>query len=116
MTKQKKRLYLAGKISGLPEQDVLNKFANAEDIYSEFGFDVHNPFEHIRQCGCNNMSWEKIMRLCLINLLGCDAVILLHDWNDSPGAILEQELARKVGIPIFHWYESFDELIKLSKS
>lgn len=116
MNKQKKRLYLAGKISGLPEADVRTKFARAEDIYSELGFEVINPFQKVKEEGFDTCPWNKIMRVCLTHLLACDAVVMLHDWQESPGAMLEYDMARKVNMPIFHYFENIDGLIKLLKS
>jgi nucleoside 2-deoxyribosyltransferase len=110
--KKQKRLYLAGKITGLPTIEVEQKFKQAEDIYTKLGFSIVNPFELIRTEGSEHEPWEHIMRACLIYMLASDAVVLLHDWKDSKGANLEKDLARKLNIPLFYPHEPIDAPLK----
>lgn len=42
MSNIKTKIYLAGKISGLPEDEVSEKFNSADALYSEQGFHVLN--------------------------------------------------------------------------
>ncbi len=41
--KGNKRIYIAGKVSGLPENEVREKFLNKERELVQQGFDVVNP-------------------------------------------------------------------------
>jgi hypothetical protein len=40
------------------------------------------------------------MKLCLLKLLECNAILLLDDWQNSRGAMIEQKLAQDLGIKI----------------
>ncbi len=40
------------------------------------------------------------MKLCIAELLTCDAVVLLEDWENSKGAIIERKLAEDMNILI----------------
>ena len=107
----KKRIYLAGKITNLPEADVAKKFQDAETIYTQLGFQVINPYKLIKEDGLHVGTWESIMKICLIMMLACDGVVLLHDWKESKGAMLERELALKLNIPVYYPEETIDKLL-----
>ena len=42
------------------------------------------------------------MRLCIAELLRCDAVLAHPNWIHSRGARLEVEVARGLGMPVFY--------------
>lgn len=109
----KKRIYLAGKVTGLPEAEVEKKFNDAETIYTGLGFHVINPVKLIKDDGLHIGTWESIMKICLIMMLACDGVVLLHDWKDSKGAILERDLAIRLEIPVYYPFEPFDKPLEL---
>jgi Domain of unknown function (DUF4406) len=99
----KKNIYIAGAISGLDPKDVQIKFERAEQDIRATGCEPFNPY---RQIGClpefEGASWEQLMRICIVALMGCDGVWLCHDWASSRGAVIERELALKVGIPVMY--------------
>lgn len=90
-------LYVAGKVSGLPD---LNKpkFEAATTQLRNMGYIVRNPHEICT--GRHPDDWNGCMRDCIRVMMECDAVILLDDWIDSKGAYLEAKLAEKVGIRV----------------
>ena len=108
----KKRIYIAGAISGLHPNDVMTKFETAEQRLRSAGYDPFNPY---LQIGCNpdfeGATWEQLMRTCIIVLMACDGVLLCHDWQSSKGACIERDIAVKVGIPIVH----HDDLLIIAK-
>lgn len=110
---QQKRIYIAGAVSGLPEDDVHAKFQRAEDIYSALNFDVFNPFSAIREENLHEASWQTIMKHCIAALLGCDALVLLHDWKQSQGACMERDIALKLSIPVYYPHQSFDKPLEI---
>ena len=105
------KVYISGKIG----EEVLSaatreKFAKAEAYLREWDFDVFNPTtsglgkladERAVQNGTD--FYTEIMKLDLEQLQGCDAIYMLSDWKDSPGARRELAEASKLGLPI--WYE-----------
>ena len=84
--KKNKRIYISGKISGLPYDEVIAKFEAAELILMEMGYDVFNP---LKNGLTKESSWSQHMFLDLKELLKCDCIYLLPDALDSKGARLE---------------------------
>jgi nucleoside 2-deoxyribosyltransferase len=100
---QKKNIYIAGAISGLEPMDVMRKFEAAEQKVRAAGYEPFNPY---LQIGCTpefeGATWEQLMRVCIVALMGCDGMVLCHDWQESRGAVIERNIAIKVGIPVIH--------------
>jgi hypothetical protein len=92
-----KKVYIAGKVTGLPQKEVIEKFEKDERIFREMGFDPVNP---IRVVNDWSMEWKPAMKLCIAALMQCDYIYLQPDFNNSRGAWKEMELARMVGIEI----------------
>ena len=42
--------------------------------------------------------WKKVIRSGLVDLL-----VMTYNWNQSDGALKENQLARHLGIPIYEW-------------
>ncbi len=105
------RVYISGKIGEEVLSDATRrKFAKAERELREWDFDVFNPTtsglglraeELARQNGTD--FYTEIMKLDLEALSWCDAIYLLLDWEDSPGAKREKSEAERLGLSI--WYE-----------
>lgn len=94
----KKKIYIAGKVTGLQQQEVVDKFAKAQNEIEEMGFEVVNPINVVKDF---DTSWNKAMRICIAALTECDAIALLPDWSNSKGAIFEYEISRQLEIPDF---------------
>jgi nucleoside 2-deoxyribosyltransferase len=94
----KKKIYIAGKVTGLPQQEVIEKFANAKKAIEALGFEAVNPLEVV---GDWQAPWNKAMRMCIAKLTECDAIALIPDWIDSKGARIEYEITKLIDIPNF---------------
>jgi hypothetical protein len=92
-----KKIYIAGKVTGLPPAAVKQKFAKAEDEMKAKGYEVYNPVTIV---GNPNEDWYIAMRKCLTALLECDTILLLKDWRSSSGACLEFNLATQLKFTI----------------
>ena len=111
------RVYISGKIG----EEVLSeatreKFAKAEAYLKGWDFEVFNPTtsglgkvaeERARQNGTD--FYTEIMKLDLEQLEKCDAIYMLNDWTDSPGAQKELEFAREHHISV--WREDDSDKI-----
>ena len=91
-----KRIYIAGKMSGLPDFGYPAFNAEAARLRA-LGHEVLNPAEN-PEPPCK--SWAGYMRLALAQLLTCDTVALLPTWSDSPGARIECRLACDLGLTV----------------
>lgn len=90
------RVYIAGKVSGEPIGETFVKFNKAEYRLRKRGMEVVNP---MRLCS-SSWSWEQCMRVCLAQLVQCDAIYLLSDWAESRGAITEYYVAQQLNLKI----------------
>ena len=84
------KVYIAGRITGDPRYR--EKFAEAEAALREVGHIPLNP-----AVLPEGMEAEDYMRICTAMLDSADAIGLLGDWTDSPGAKLELHYADYVG-------------------
>ena len=92
-----KRIYIAGPMTGLAEHN-FPAFHAAADRLRQAGWDVVNPAENFG--GRTDLPRETYLRADVVLLVGCDAIAMLPDWEDSRGAKLEYLLARELGMPV----------------
>ncbi|GEM55263.1 hypothetical protein B0A58_07330 [Flavobacterium branchiophilum NBRC 15030 = ATCC 35035] len=97
-----KKIYIAGKVSGLSIESVLKKFANAQEEIEDLGFKAINPISVVNDWACD---WHTAMKLCIKALMDCDAIVVLNDYTTSDGAKIELELSKRLGITIFYGVE-----------
>lgn len=98
---KKKKIYIAGKVTGEPLHLCTMKFGAAQIAIEKLGHIAVNPLEVVNDPKC---PWNIAMRRCIKALMDCDMIFLLEDSKDSPGAKLEYELAQKLNMEII--YES----------
>lgn len=100
----KHKIYIAGKVTGEDKLECACKFKKAKQELEALGFEAINPLEVV---GTWDIRWEAAMKLCIIALLKCDIVYAMPCVQDSKGAKIELELARRLGIPT---YDNLDNL------
>jgi len=91
-----KKVYIAGKISGI-EDYAYALFEEAEQKFIKKGYQVVNPMKLPHN---HDKTWESYMKDCVFELVGCDLIHPLPNWNDSRGARIEMQLAKELGIKI----------------
>lgn len=92
-----KTIYIAGKVSGEPIHACTAKFGHTQKTIENKGYKVINPLEVV---GNFNAPWCVAMRRCIAELIHVDIVVLLPDWRESKGAIIEKDLAEKLNIEV----------------
>lgn len=95
-----KRVYIAGKITGLIREEFLENFSRAEVEIRASGNIPINP----SRLYVYDLSYEDYIKIDRILLRSCDEIYMLSNWKDSPGARKEWEWAIAIGMKI--WYES----------
>ena len=95
------KIYISGKITGLPFPEVVAKFQSAEELLDELDLVPVNP---LKNGLTKNHAWVEHMVRDIEMLLACDAIYMLDNWVDSKGARIEKNIADEVGMDI--WFES----------
>ena len=93
------RIYVAGKMSELPDGEARMKFAEAAMRLRERGHLVMDPAV---QYGNPGFEHEDYMHVCYAMIDRCEAVYMLSDWRDSKGARLELQYAADWGKAILY--------------
>lgn len=83
-------LYIAGPMTGLPELNY-PAFNQAEAQLRALGYGVLNPVRHDNGIP---RPWLDYLFLGMRDVMVADGVALLHDYETSKGAIIEQKLAQ----------------------
>lgn len=89
-------IYIAGPMSGLPGYN-LKAFYAAETRLLAEGWKVLNPAK-IGEMPDYAMYWPINAAM----LDGSDAIYMLRGWEKSPGAQLEHDCARRLGLKVFY--------------
>lgn len=105
-TLENQPVYIAGPMTGLPDLNFPAFFA-AEYAIGAVGFVVHNPARNPKP---DPETWENYMRLAIVKLMRCEICVLLPGWEQSKGAAMEFDIARKLGMAIYT-LEKFMEAI-----
>ena len=96
------KIYVSGKITGLPIEEAKQRFADSQALLESIGFEVVNPLE-FGLCD-EKASWESHMVKDIELLFGCDAIYMMDNWTGSTGAGIEYDIAFRLGKDI--WFES----------
>ena len=95
-----KKVYLSGKIAGLPEEEYKQNFAQAAMDALAFFPDEQVTIVNPATLPAIHNSWADYLIRDLMLLKDCDAIVMLPDWEDSKGAITEHAFAEGMGIEV----------------
>lgn len=98
-----KVIYISGAISGLPRQEYMKRFADAEQELIKQGYKVLNPTKLLpsRHLWVYGMLGYKINLLYDIwHLMKCNGIYMLDGWEHSKGARLEKATAEIFGLKV----------------
>ena len=98
----RKRIYLGGKVTGLPVAQVVSKFRKWSAKLADEQTEVFNPVEYVWQLGMQDDDWQAIMRSLVPQLMLSDELHLMPCWQDSHGAKIERDIARSLGIRVVY--------------
>lgn len=91
------KTYIAGKVTGQPDDITRRNFKRGEMLCFNNTFDVVNPLNHVPE-GSTPL---EAMKICIPLLLECDSILLLNDYTFSEGAQIELMLARYCNLNIY---------------
>lgn len=103
------KVYISGKMRGLPEEESRRRFEAARQYLIELGHDVVNPWDSEKEKEAQCLEWEDYILYDLRIIKHCDALFMLDNWRDSDGAKCEHAFAsgRKMEI-LYETHESDD--------
>lgn len=99
--RQMEKVFISGKVSGLPYAYAQERFNRAASLFQGCG--VHNPVKLCKP----TWSWPRCMIVCLWHLMKCDTVVFMDNWQDSRGARIENRMARLLGKKIIYMNRYF---------
>lgn len=102
MGKKQMTVYISGPITFT--NDWTERFAKAEEELKAKGYNVVNPItvgaELENRMKPEIPTWADYMKVDIKALMDCDAIYMLKDWFRSRGALVEHNLALKLGLKI----------------
>lgn len=62
------KIYVSGKISGLPIEEAKQRFADSQALLESIGFEVVNPLEFgfVTKRNLGNRTWSRTSNCCLV--------------------------------------------------
>lgn len=84
------KIYISGKITGLPFHEVESKFQSAEELLEALDLVPVNP---LKNGLTKEHSWNEHMVKDIEMLLECDGIMMLDNWDTSKGAKIEYNIA-----------------------
>lgn len=87
------RVYISGAITGT--NDYRERFARAEDHLKRMGHTPVNPVKisDVITEMLPDATHDDYMAIDLTLLNRCDAIYMLHGWENSKGAVIEHDMA-----------------------
>ena len=101
-------IYIAGKITGEPLEACKAKFELIQRTLLAFNYQAINPFK----LGCqDHWTFEQTKPYNFKALRQCNAIFMLEDYEDSPGALEELTEAKRLNLEVF--YETANDIYQL---
>lgn len=84
------KVYISGKMGGIPEGRIAKRFKEAANYLRNEGFVPVNPAVMLNNPG---LEYDDYIKIDLKMLSICDAIYLLRGWENSPGSKEELKFA-----------------------
>lgn len=94
------KIYISGKITGLPIEIARIRFKAAGIRINIMGHESVNPMELTPYD--ENKSWNDYMIDDIKLLFDCDGIYMIDNWKESKGARIEHNIAIETGKVIFY--------------
>lgn len=95
--KRKKRIYISGPITGVP--DYMQRFMEVQKNLEESGYSVVNP-ALVNSNMPEETEYEEYMKMALTMLEMADGIYMMDGWRDSCGSNREYGYALGKGLPV----------------
>lgn len=113
-----KLIYVAGKYSGKTKEEVAHNIRVAGKASLQLnlkGWCVYTPhknnaFYEQYEFLSSELNWDFWMDRCYEMISRCDAIFFLTNWKDSPGALNENDFAKRKKMPIYYHKDGIPEI------
>ncbi len=95
------KIYISGKITGLPLSEVRQRFADTAAFLDAIGFEAVNPLTNGLD---ESADWKEHMVADIRMIFDCDAIYMMDNWMESRGASIEYDIANRLNMDV--WFES----------
>ena len=96
----KRRVYIAGPITGYDLDERMRAFRAAADGLKAAGHFAVLPYGIVEYPWNDGLEWTDYLREDIRRLTTCDGIALLHNWQNSKGAIGERNVGMLLGLDI----------------
>jgi len=86
----KDKCYIAGKVGELPIEEYTANFEKAKQEVIDLGYEPVSPVDLLHN---HDKTWESYMREDLPEMLKCQAIYVLKNYQSSNGSKIEFRLA-----------------------
>jgi hypothetical protein len=93
-----RKVYVAGKVTGLPKDQVKDKFNKISKRLMNLGYHVVRPAAVYD----DSKAWGESIKNDIRKMLDCDELHMLPDWQESRGAQLERDIALRLGMQVVY--------------
>ena len=104
----KRRVYVAGPITGYDLDERMRAFRAAADGLKAAGHFAVLPYGIVEYPWNDGLEWTDYLREDIRRLTTCDGIALLHNWQNSKGAIGERNVGMLLGLdirPVEKWLD-----------
>lgn len=96
------KVYIAGKMTGLEVDDIMNRFNSTEKFLIEKGYAVMNPAVLWNLGDPSRFDRNEYLQINYAMIDQCDVLVVLPDFEDSYGTTREIKYAMEIGIPVYY--------------
>ena len=91
-----KKIYIAGPITGREKEAEIQFKQTADQLRDAYpNTTIVNPMALDHN---HDKKWQSYISVCIKELITCDTIYLLPNWEQSPGTIIEVLIAKRMGI------------------
>lgn len=106
------KVYIAGKMTGLEIDDIMNRFNSAQKFLIENGYAVMNPAVLWNLGNPSGFDKNEYLQINYAMIDQCDVLVVLPDFEGSYGTTREIKHAMEIGIPVYYLDKEYNFYIR----
>lgn len=106
------KTYISGRITGLNYEKVKRNFRNGMNEVIAMGYEAVSPLFNGLP---DSATWAEHMVKDIEILLGCEAIYMLNNWEQSKGARVEKNIAEEMGFKVMYQSKEYIPIERLEE-